>query len=76
MKSLILLPIIDEILKITGLYKTDKKFIESVLHKTQDLRKMAANTFLPKSLNINEDFIEENAPKFNQEIESFMGIKN
>ena len=56
--SLILLPVIDEILEITQSYKVDERSINKVLDSTRDLRNRAADTNLIEPLEINRKYID------------------
>ena len=58
--SLILLPVIDEILAITQSYKVDERSINKVLSRTRDLRNQAADTDLIEPLEFNRKYIDSN----------------
>ena len=56
--SLILLPVIDEILDITQSYKVDERSINKMLNRTRDLRNRAVDTDLIEPLEINRKCID------------------
>lgn len=57
--SLILLPVMDEILEITQSYKVSEDSINEVLGRTRDLRKQAASTNLLEPLEANKECIDK-----------------
>ena len=67
-KSLILWPTINDIFKKTELCDIDEESIKFVLDKTQALRNMATDEYLPKSFKFNEEFLRYSAQKFDQKM--------